>query len=109
VNSQGSGGVSSTAVDLCLLSQALGSGELLNPRSIREFEKNQTGPLGSSLTAAVGLGWDDVSVPEFAAKGITVLNKSGDTIFFHSQLYIAPNENLTVAASVAGPSMTFPK
>jgi CubicO group peptidase (beta-lactamase class C family) len=108
VNSQGSGGVSSTAIDLCLLSRALSGGELLNPRSIREFEKNQTGPLGSSFSAGVGLGWDDVSVPEFAAKGITVLNKAGDTIFFHSQLYIAPNENLTVAASVAGPATLDP-
>jgi CubicO group peptidase (beta-lactamase class C family) len=103
VNVLGSGGIASTAVDLCLLSQALNAGELLTPDSINEFEKNQTGPLGSgSYFADFGLGWDQVSVPQFAVRGITVLAKGGDTMFFHGQLYTAPKANLTVATIVAG-------
>ena len=104
VNVLGSGGIASTAVDLCLLSQALNSGQLLTPDSINEFEKNQTGPLGSgSYFADFGLGWDQVSVPQFAVRGITVLAKGGDTNFFHGQLYTVPKANLTVATIVAGP------
>jgi CubicO group peptidase (beta-lactamase class C family) len=102
-NAVGAGGIASTAVDLCLLSQALNSGELLTPNSISEIEKNQTGPLGSgSYFADFGLGWDQVSVPQFAAQGITVLAKGGDTDFFHGQLYTVPKANLAVATIVAG-------
>jgi CubicO group peptidase (beta-lactamase class C family) len=104
VNGLGSGGISTTAVDLCLFSQALGSGKLLNSDSIDELEKRQGGALGSGPSLAfVGLGWDAVSEPEFAAKGITVLSKDGITNFFRSQLYVAPKENLAVAAILAGP------
>jgi CubicO group peptidase (beta-lactamase class C family) len=104
-NALGSGGMSTTATDLCLFSQALDDRKLLNSESIAELEKRQGGPLGSGPSLAfVGLGWDAVSVPEFAAKGITMLSKDGITNFFRSQLYVAPKEHLAVAAILAGPA-----
>ena len=105
VNGFGTGGISTTAIDLCRFSQALGDGKLLKPNSLEELEEKQGGPLGSGPTlASVGLGWDAVSVPEFAAKGITVLSKDGITTFFRSQLFVVPKEHLAVAAILAGPA-----
>ena len=107
-NALGSGGMSTTGMDLCLFSQALGDGKLLDSESIDELEKRQRGSLGSGPSLGlVGLGWDDVAVPEFAARGITMLSKDGFTNFFRSQLYVAPKEHLAVAAILAGP-VTLP-
>jgi len=50
------------------------------------------------------LGWDSVSEPEFAAKGVTVLGKDGFTVFFKSQMYVAPRQNIVVATILAGPA-----
>jgi CubicO group peptidase (beta-lactamase class C family) len=84
-NALGSGGMSTTAMDLCLFSQALADRKLLNSESIDELERRQGGLLGSGPSLAfVGLGWDAVSVPEFAGKGITMLSKDGITNFFRT-------------------------
>jgi CubicO group peptidase (beta-lactamase class C family) len=105
VNGHGTGGITTTAVDLCLFSQALDDGKLLKPGSIKELGERQPGLLGAGPSlASVGLGWDAVSVPEFAAKGITMLSKDGITTFFRSQLFVAPKEHLAVAAILAGPA-----
>lgn len=105
VNARGTGGLTTTAVDLCHFSRALLDGELLGPSSMKALQKRQPGRLGSgfSLTEA-GLGWDSVAEPEFAARGITVLGKDGFTVFFKSQMYLAPRQNIVVATILAGPA-----
>jgi len=105
VNALGTGGLTTTAVDLCLFSRALFEGELLSARSLKELQQRQAPRVGAgfSLTYA-GLGWDSVSEPEFAASGLTVLCKDVFTIFFRSQMYVAPEQNITVVTIMAGPA-----
>ncbi|MEO8508471.1 MAG: serine hydrolase domain-containing protein [Betaproteobacteria bacterium] len=105
VNARGTGGLTTTAVDLCLFSRAFLDGELLSASSMKELQNRQPGRLGSgfSLTEA-GLGWDSVAEPEFAARGLTVLGKDGFTVFFKSQMYVAPRQNIAVATILAGPA-----
>lgn len=104
-NARGTGGLTTTAVDLGLFARALMEGTLLTPGSTRQLQKHQDGRVGSgySLTQA-GLGWDSVAEPDFAAKGLTVLGKDGITTAFRSQLYVAPRENIAVATILAGPA-----
>ncbi|MEI6285541.1 MAG: serine hydrolase domain-containing protein [Bacillota bacterium] len=105
VSAFGTGGIASTATDLCLLSHALFSGELLGLEWVRECSRLQAGPqtvpIGTPL-AAFGLGWDCVAVEEFAAEGIIVISKGGGTVEFNCLLAVAPNEKLAVATIVAG-------
>lgn len=105
VNARGTGGLTTTAVDLCLFARAILDGELLSPTSMEELQKRQPARLGSgfSLTEA-GLGWDSVAEPEFARRGLTVLGKDGFTVFFKSQMYVAPRQNIAVATILAGPA-----
>lgn len=107
VSIMASGGIASTAVDLCLYAHELWSGKILNARSLAEYQKPQYGPrtvLTGKPSYQFGLGWDSVSLNEFSAQGITVLAKDGGTSQFHSQLYTAPKQGLTVALSIAGPA-----
>ena len=105
VSAFGTGGIASTATDLCLLSQALFSGELLGLEWVRECSRLQAGsqtvPVGKPL-AAFGLGWDCVAVEEFAAEGIVVISKGGGTVEFNCLLAVAPDEKLAVATIIAG-------
>ncbi len=103
-NARGTGGLTTTAVDLSLFARALMEGRLLKPGSMRQLQKKHDGRLGSgySLTEA-GLGWDSVAEPDFAARGLTVLGKDGITTVFRSQMYVAPRQNIAVSTILVGP------
>ena len=107
VNILGSGGLTSTAEDLCRFSQIMWRDSLLGPSTFEEFTKPQYGPMtvpkGTPLYK-FGLGWDCVMLEEFARQGIKVMAKNGGTQEFNSQLYIAPSEKLSVALIFAGPA-----
>jgi CubicO group peptidase (beta-lactamase class C family) len=107
VNILGSGGITSTAEDLCRFSQIMWGDTLLEPSTFKEFTKPQYGPMtvpkGTPLYK-FGLGWDCVGVEEFARQGIKVMAKNGGTQEFNSQLYVAPHEKLSVALIFAGPA-----
>ena len=109
VNIMGSGGISSTAMDLCKFSQALLTNKVMSKESFAEYTSPQYGsetvPSGTPITS-YGLGWDMVSVADFESQGIKVLSKNGGTIEFASQLYVLPKENLSVALSIAGSADT---
>lgn len=66
VNILGSGGLSSTAIDLCKYGEILQTDTVLNKAMIEEFTKAQYGPdtvpVGESF---YGLGWGIVQVPKF--------------------------------------------
>ena len=107
VSIMASGGIASTAVDLCLYAHELWGGKILNAQSLAEYQTPQYGPrtvLTGKPYYQFGLGWDSVALGEFSKQGITVLAKDGGTSQFHSQLYSAPKQGLTVALSVAGPA-----
>lgn len=105
INSLGSGGISSTAVDLCRFGQALFQGKIINEAMMTEYTSpqygDQTVPSGTPLYA-YGLGWDSISVPDFELQGVTVVGKNGGSPQYNSQLYLLPEENISVAIVFAG-------
>jgi CubicO group peptidase (beta-lactamase class C family) len=105
VNILGSGGISSTAIDLCKYGEILQSETILNPAMIEEYTKAQYGPetvpAGEPLFNA-GLGWDHVQVHKFKNQGVDVLAKNGATLQYFSQLYVLPKEHINVAVIFAG-------
>jgi CubicO group peptidase (beta-lactamase class C family) len=105
VNALGTGGLTTTAVDLCMFSRALMEGKLLSPRSMKDLKAAQPGRLGAGYSLArTGLGWDTVSEPTFAERGVTVLGKDGFTTVFRSQMFIAPKQNVAAVTILAGPA-----
>lgn len=108
VSALGTGGISSTAEDLCLFSTILYGNTLLSTASIDEFSKPQYGPetaVGERTFLTFGLGWDFVRMRKFAEQGIKALGKNGGTIEYSSQIVVAPEEKLTVALLFAGPGI----
>ena len=107
VNILGSGGLSSTAVDLCKFGEILQSETVLNQAMLQEYTSPQYGPLtvpsGEPLFN-VGLGWDYVQVHQFKAQGVDVLAKNGGTLQYFSQLYVLPKERVSIAVIFAGPA-----
>ncbi|MEI6286753.1 MAG: serine hydrolase domain-containing protein [Bacillota bacterium] len=100
-----SGGIASTANDLCKFSHELWNGKILNPQSLAEYQKPQYGQqtvLSGKPYYQFGLGWDSIALDEFSVQGVTVLAKEGGTSQFHTQLYTAPKQQLTIALSIAG-------
>ncbi len=105
VNILGSGGLASTAIDLCKYGEIIQSETVLSKAMIEEYTKAQYGPgtvpVGEPLLN-VGLGWDYVLVQKFKNQGIDVLAKSGGTLQYNSQLYVVPKEHISVAVIFAG-------
>lgn len=107
VNAMGSGGITSTAQDLCRFAQAVLFGGLLSQQALEEFQKPQYAPetVPEGLPVfAYGLGWDTASIEAFEDQGVRVLSKNGGTSQFTSQLYVVPEEKLAVAVTVTSNS-----
>ncbi len=108
VSVMASGGISSTAEDLCRYSTVLYRNRLFSEDSLSEYTRAQYGPetaLGQTPWFNCGLGWDSVAVNKFAQQGVTVLAKDGGTQEFSSQLYVAPREKLSIAFIFTGSSV----
>jgi CubicO group peptidase (beta-lactamase class C family) len=104
-NILGSGGLSSTAIDLCKYGEILQTEAILNKAMIEEYTRAQYGP--ETVPVGVpkfnaGLGWDFVQVQKFKRQGIDVLAKSGATFQYSSQLYVLPKEHINIAVIFAG-------
>ena len=101
-----SGGLSSTAEDLCRYSAVLYRNRLFSEASLSEYTRAQYGPEtvpdGGTTSFNCGLGWDSVAANKFAQQGVTVLAKNGGTQEFSSQLYVAPKERLSIALIFTG-------
>nr|WP_320024377.1 serine hydrolase domain-containing protein [uncultured Acetobacterium sp.] len=106
VNLMGTGGISSTAVDLCEFGNALLANKIMTPESFAEYTSPQyateTVPAGMMPITSYGLGWDMINVAAFEEQGIHVLSKNGGTLQFNSQLYVLPEQKLSVAVIFAG-------
>lgn len=105
VNLMGTGGITSTASDLCRFGDALLKDKLITEASFLEGASPQyaqeTVPRGTPITN-YGLGWDMVEVAEFALKDVKVISKNGATLQFSSQFYLLPEEDLSIALIFAG-------
>ena len=105
INLLGTGGISSTAADLCRFGNALMSNKLMTAASFAEYTSPQyapeTVPSGTPIEN-YGLGWDMAAVPTFAEQGVTVVGKNGATFQYASQLYLIPEANISIALIFAG-------
>lgn len=104
-NMMGTGGISSTASDLCYFGDALLKNKLITQASFDQAGSPQYGPLTTPVgrpMADYGLGWDSVELSSFAEKGVRVLGKNGATLQFGSQFYLLPEQDLTIALLFSG-------
>lgn len=105
INSLGSGGIATTAADLCRYGQALFQGKILSAAMVTEYTSpqygDQTVPAGTPLYP-YGLGWDSIAVADFGRQGVKVIGKNGGSPQYNSQLYLLPEQNISVAIVFAG-------
>ncbi len=114
-NALGAGGLYSTAEDLCRMSTLFmagtNKGDVLSNASaqITAAEEYKRG-LWTETTSGVldyGLGWDSVNTYPFPEYGIKALSKGGDSIYYHSQVMVLPEKNLSVAVTSVGSSSSM--
>ncbi|MCK9287084.1 MAG: beta-lactamase family protein [Sphaerochaetaceae bacterium] len=106
VNIIASGGITSTAEDLCRYSNMIFDENLLSESSINEFLAEQT-PMyvedsNFSKLLTFGLGWDFTSWEPYQSQGIQVLGKTGGTLEYTSMILVLPQSKSTVAVLCAG-------
>ncbi len=110
VNLMGTGGISSTASDLCYYGNALLTNKLMTLESFTEYISPQYGdetvPMGTPIPS-YGLGWDIINVAQFEEKGIHVISKNGATLQYNAQLYVLPEQGISIALIFAGSADTM--
>ncbi|OON96157.1 MAG: hypothetical protein ATN36_06295 [Epulopiscium sp. Nele67-Bin005] len=111
LTSVGTGGIFSTAEDLCKFSRMLMRPILLSQNSLDAMQdleyNNGIWHKDGETFMKFGLGWDNVQMYPFNEQGITVLSKNGDTYQSHSSLIVAPEYNISVAVVSSGGSSTL--
>lgn len=107
----GSGGIFSTAEDLCLASRIFmrdDNGQILSDNALNEMEyssySDQLQIGGTDTTLEYGLGWDSVNTYPFNRYGIRAFSKGGDTITYHASLTVLPDEGISCAVLSSGGS-----
>jgi Beta-lactamase class C and other penicillin binding proteins len=113
LNMIGAGGIYSSAEDLCKFSTIFmkNSSGILSPASVsamknREYDRG-IWPRIADSTLAYGLGWDCVNTYPFNRYGITALTKGGDSMFYHSNLTVLPDQNMAIAIVSSGGSSSY--
>lgn len=113
VNAIGTGGIYSTAEDLCQFATIFmkDSYEILERESLMAMENPEYSrgiwPQGQDSSLAYGLGWDSVELYPFNQYGIKALSKGGDTVFYHSALIVLPEYNMAVAVLSSDGSSSY--
>lgn len=112
-NAIGTGGIYSCAEDLCRFGMTFtkNNGQLLSAASVaatmvQEGRKGQWCEEYSGMLD-YGLGWDSVDTYPFADYGITAMEKGGDSLFYHGQLMVFPEYDLSVAVLSSGGSSSY--
>ncbi|MCM0737259.1 cell wall-binding protein Cwp20 [Clostridioides difficile] len=103
LNAIGAGGLYSSAENLCTFAQTFmkNSNGILSPASVKAMENkeylNGLWPEGEDSILGYGLGWDCVNTYPFNQYNLKALTKGGDSLLFHSNLIVLPDENMAVA------------
>ena len=101
----GSGGIMSTAQELCRFGTAFFTGDetLLSQRSKNEMQKNNA---RDRYEDAFGLGWDsvDLSREMDMSKDVKIVMKGGSCFHQYAGLMIAPDEQISVSVTMNGGS-----
>ena len=109
----GAGGLSVTAVDLCLFADTFsGNNKIFKPGSLEEMKKPQPPAFAGKVKnphPTWGLGWDSTETTLYKAKGIQVFGKDGGTGNYTSMLYTIPDRRISVAAIATGPHSSIEK
>ncbi|NMS91817.1 serine hydrolase [Clostridioides difficile] len=109
-NTIGAGGLYSSAENLCTFAQTFmkNSNGILSPSSVKAMENkeylNGLWPEGEDSILGYGLGWDCVNTYPFNQYNLKALTKGGDSLLFHSNLTVLPDENMAVAVVSSGGS-----
>lgn len=109
----GTGGIYSTAKDLCKFSNLFmkDNGKHLIDASLDAMEVNEAekGIWAEAENAGVafGLGWDNVNTYPFNEYGIKALVKGGDTLLYHASLVVLPEYNMAAAVVSSGGLSTY--
>lgn len=108
LNMLGSGGLYSTAEDVCKFSEVLmgKKTDILSATSALAMQNNEI-KNGMSVDDeesffTYGLGWDIVNSYPFADYDIKALVKGGDTILFHGILVSIPEHNMAMSVLASG-------
>lgn len=104
----GSGGLSTTAEELCRFAEQFSSetNTLLSPASLSEMQKGQPSQMQAKYPdtyLSVGLGWDVTDLSPYAGKGIAVLGKSGGTGHYSTMVFTLPAYHISVSVIFTGP------
>ncbi|NLC30093.1 MAG: beta-lactamase family protein, partial [Chloroflexi bacterium] len=110
VNVLGTGGLYSTAEELCAFARVLMGNrpEILSEQAtlMMQNEEYKRGMWvdaeGDNYIGCYGLGWDTVHSFPFSDYGIQVLTKGGDTQLFHSSLVVIPALDIAMAVVSSG-------
>lgn len=110
----GSGGIYSTAEDMCNFSNIFmtSNNGFLSEASKKamanpEVDKNAFGVTNGDSVLKYGLGWDSVNTYPFNKYNIKALSKGGDTNYFHGNLTVLPDNNMSAAVLSSGGSSSF--
>lgn len=114
INMIGAGGMYSTAEDLCYFSQIFmedSVSDILSDATARTMRypeyKTDLWPEEGDSTFAYGLGWDSIDTYPFNEYGIRALSKGGDTLIYHGNFTVLPEENIAVAVLSSGGASLF--
>ncbi|HWI15825.1 MAG TPA: serine hydrolase domain-containing protein, partial [Burkholderiales bacterium] len=110
LNCYGGGGLYSTPSDMgrlaiMLMNDGVFDGRrILTAKAVAEMARDQTAalPFNPIHTYPFGLGWDGVRQVGMEAVGVTTWHKNGGTVFYSSELFVAPVERLAVFIAGTG-------
>ena len=112
INYMGTGGILSTAEDVCKFSEVLiGNKEDILSKESAEAMQNTEYRNGIWVDTdrnmeGYGLGWDSVNLAPFGDYGIKAVAKGGDSTY-HSVLIALPEYNIAMAVASSGGSSLF--
>lgn len=97
----GSGGIISTASELCIYGSTFWDGDntLLSDEAKAQMTTNYS---KDKYESPYGLGWDSVEVKPFSDTGVTIIEKGGATSQQFADLMVAPDEKISIAVLSSG-------
>ncbi|MDF2588097.1 MAG: cwp20 [Anaerocolumna sp.] len=114
LNMIGAGGMYSSAENLCKFSEIFmdsTNSTVLENTSVKDMEnpeyRNGFWAAETDSVIGYGLGWDSVNTYPFGQYGIKALSKGGDTLLFHGNLTVLPEENMAIAVLSSGGASSY--